>query len=428
MKSLPIFAIGTLQGPPSINTLGGGSNIIQLGQNTTLKCAVTSTVPGTVTVDWTTTAVSANISNQTVNIVQSNDIVSELHLANVDSGYCGVYTCTVADTDTIPMNASISLSAGEYQWLLYYPNNFDSVIFFHSIAPILEVALVDQTYSESPGLEVSFTCSINGGNGSLVEIVWSGPVDLPEPTIIESSDGVFTSNLTLSNVTAIFTGIYQCTGRYNNSLCFANVSSNASLVVIAPPIIDQTELPSKVDSGETASLYFMFLSLPSHTDVNCVGPDGVVFEEIRMDNNTEQSIRIDIKVSSVNFTHGGEYSCTANNSAGDVTATTLLLVRPVVEPKEVLAKDGDNITLMCLVQSFPEPSYVWEMFRDSNDSDTFPDEFGFVSGSGENMMATHPFLDFEPVGYGDAGVYRCMVNINGRWTVSSDEVLLAGEI
>jgi hypothetical protein len=244
----------------------------------------------------------------------------------------------------------------------------------------------------------------------------------------ESSDGVFTSNLTLSNVTATFSGIYQCIGRHNNSLCFADVSSNASLVVIAPPIIiDQTEVPSKVDSGETVSLYVVFLSLPSHTDVNCFGPDGVVFEETRMDNNTLQSIRIDIKISSVNFTHGGEYSCTANNSAGEITATTLLLVRPVVEPKEVLAKKGDNITLICLVQSFPEPSYVWEMFRDSNDSDTFPDEFGFVSGSGENMMATHPFLKFEPVEYGDAGVFRCMVNINGTW-LFSEKALLAGKI
>jgi hypothetical protein len=287
---------------------------------------------------------------------------------------------------------------------------------------------MNQTYSESPGLEVSFTCSINGGIGSSVEIVWSGPVDLPEPILTESSDGVFTSNLTLSNVTATFTGIYQCTGRYNNSLCFADVSSNASLVVIAPPIIiDQTEFLSKVDSGETVSLYVLFLSLPSHTDVNCIGPDGVVFEETRMDSNTQQSIHIDITISSVNFTHGGEYLCTANNSAGEITATALLLVRPVVEPKEALAKNGDNVTLLCLVQSFPEPSYIWEMLRDSNDSDTFPGEFGFVSGSGENMMATHPFLKFEPVEYGDAGVYRCMVNINGTW-LFLEIALLAGEI
>jgi hypothetical protein len=303
-----------------------------------------------------------------------------------------------------------------------------SVTFLLILAPILEVALVNQTFVESQGLEVSFTCSINGGVGSSVEIVWNGPVDLPEPTITESSDGVFTSNLTLSNVTATFTGIYQCTRRYNNSLCFTGVSSNASLVVIAPPIIiEQTEVPSKVDSGETASLYVVFLSLPSHTDVNCIGPDGVVFEETRMDNNTQQSIRIDIVISSLNFTHGGEYSCTANNSAGEITVTTILLVRPVVEPKEALAKSGDNVTLLCLVQSFPEPSYVWEIFRDSNDSDTFPDEFEFVSGSGENMMATHPFLKFEPVEYGDAGVFRCMVNINGTW-LFSEKTLLAGKI
>ena len=290
---------------------------------------------------------------------------------------------------------------------------------------------MDQLHSESPDLEISFICSINGSVNNSVEIVWSGPeqVALPEPTVTETSDGVFISNLTLTNVTSAFSGIYQCTGRYNNSLCNnANASSNASLVVIGPPtIIDQTVSPSKVDSGETVIFYYEFDSLPSHTNVDCSGPDRVIFQETRMDNNTSQSIRIDINITSVNYTHGGEYSCTANNSAGDITATTLLLVRPVVEPQEVLAMNGDRVTLMCLAQSFPEPSYVWEMFRDGNDSDTFPDEFGFVSGSGENMLATHPFLDFEPIQFGDEGVYRCMVNINGTWMISSDGVLVAGK-
>ena len=284
---------------------------------------------------------------------------------------------------------------------------------------------------ENPDLEVSFTCSINGGVNSSVEIVWSGPeqVVLPEPTVTETGDGIFTSNLTLTNVTSAFSGIYQCTGRYNNSLCNnANATSTASLVVIAPPtIIDQTVSPSKVDNGETVILYYEFASLPSHTDISSSGPDGVIFQETRMDNSASQSIHIDINISSVNYTHGGEYSCTANNSAGDITATTLLLVQPVVEPQEVTAKNGDNITLMCLAQSFPEPSYVWEMFRDSNDSDAFPDEFVFVSDSGSRINS-HPFLDFEPVQYGDAGVYRCKVNINGTWMTSSDGVLLAGEL
>ena len=290
---------------------------------------------------------------------------------------------------------------------------------------------MDQLHLESPDLEVSFICSVNGGVNSSVEIVWSGPeqVALPEPTVTETSDGVFTSNLTLINVTSAFSGIYSCTARYNNSLCTTVDSSTASLVVIGQPtIIDQTVSPSKVDNGETVILYYEFDSLPSHTNISCSGPDGVIFQEIRMDNDTSQLIRIDINISSVNYTHGGEYSCTANNSAGDITATTLLLVRPVVEPQEVLAMNGDRVTLMCLAQSFPEPSYFWEIFRDSNDSDAFPDEFGFVSGSGENMIATHPFLDFEPIQYGDAGVYRCMVNFNGICMLSSDGVLVAGEI
>ena len=171
------------------------------------------------------------------------------------------------------------------------------------------------------------------------------------------------------------------------------------------------------------------------THVQCSGSEGAIetnvrtgISLVRIDNDTAFQIRVDISIVSVDYSHGGLYSCTANNSADEVTAKTLLLVRPIVEPQQVLAKNGDNVTLMCLAQSYPEPSYVWEMLKDSNNNDTIPDVFGFVSGSGENMMATHPFLDFEPVQYGDAGVYRCVVNINGTWMASSDRVLVAGKV
>jgi hypothetical protein len=113
---IKFLQIGTVTPPSS-----GSSNVrvVQLGQSTTLQCTVSSTRPETVTVDWTTTALSANISIQTN--VTFGQIVSEiLHLTNVDSGYCGVYTCTVADADMIPMSTSISLSVGEYQCLLLF--------------------------------------------------------------------------------------------------------------------------------------------------------------------------------------------------------------------------------------------------------------------------------------------------------------------
>jgi hypothetical protein len=124
---IAINPIGTLLTDPII----AGSNVTQLGRNTALQCTVFGTAPeiATVTVDWTITALSANISNQIVNIF--GNVVSEiLHLANVDSGYCGVYTCTVADINTTPRSASISVSVGEYQWLLYLENSVLNFVLF----------------------------------------------------------------------------------------------------------------------------------------------------------------------------------------------------------------------------------------------------------------------------------------------------------
>ena len=90
----------------------GASNIIQLGQSTTLQCTVSSTAAQTATVDWSTTALSANISNQEANVFGAS--VNELlYLTNIDSGYCGEYTCTIIDSDMMPGSASISISVGE---------------------------------------------------------------------------------------------------------------------------------------------------------------------------------------------------------------------------------------------------------------------------------------------------------------------------
>ena len=296
-------------------------------------------------------------------------------------------------------------------------------------------------FVETPNLKVSFTCTVNGGAGNTVEIEWSGPVEvLFNYTTNEVSDGVFMSNLTLTNVTNVFTGTYFCTAKYNNSLCTVNITSNASLVIVSPPtILDQTESTLTVESGVNVSIYFEFSSLPSHTDVQCSGPVGVVNRNDtsgiileRMDNDSALQIRLSLTITSVDYTHGGIYSCIAKINtvhADKVEATTLLLITPVVEPPEVLARNGDNITLMCLAQSFPEHSYVWLKFRHSNDSDVIPDEFVVVTDRASRDSTYHfQSLYFNPVHYGDEGVYRCIVNIsahNETW-LFSDGVLLTG--
>ena len=276
---------------------------------------------------------------------------------------------------------------------------------------------------------VIFNCTFDGGPSSAVDIEWRGPAavsPLLNSSTINNNDGTFTNTLTLRDVSANHTGSYRCTARYNNPLCTGSAdSSMANLVVIvAPTPLNRSITPNIVNDGDNVTFTFVFSSLPLFTNLLCNGPGNF---EMELSDDAMMTISAALNLLSVNYTVGGYYTCTANNSAGSTDAMALLLVRPVVEPQIVLAKNGGNATLTCLAQPLPEPSYSWEMLRDSNDSDTFPDEFGFVSGSGENMMATHPFLDFEPVQYGDAGTYRCMVKINGTW-LFSDEVLLAGEI
>lgn len=227
------------------------------------------------------------------------------------------------------------------------------------IAPIIKPSPMDQVYIASPGLEVGFTCTVEGGIGKFnkLEILWSGPVDLPNTTVIEVSSGVFTSNLTLTNVTANFSGIYKCTTRYNNSLCATNTSSNASLVLLGPPTLtNQTESPSRVDCGDNNTmLYFEFSGLPSLTNVQCTGPQGDIemSDNVtlgvaldRMDNDIEFQVRLSINIAYVNNAHGGMYSCSASNSAGSITATILL---QVLQPEKSGTVTNIKSFVMCSI-------------------------------------------------------------------------------
>ena len=68
-------------------------------------------MPETAAIDWSTTALSANISNQEANAF-GDVVIERLHLTSLDSGYCGEYTCTGTDSDMMPTSTSTYLSVG----------------------------------------------------------------------------------------------------------------------------------------------------------------------------------------------------------------------------------------------------------------------------------------------------------------------------
>lgn len=84
------------------------SRILAVDEDRTIGCLDTNSTPDA-HVNWSTTATSANISTQ-MDFVTLIFRISELVLTEVDSGYCGQYTCTFTDSLS---SATASITVGK---------------------------------------------------------------------------------------------------------------------------------------------------------------------------------------------------------------------------------------------------------------------------------------------------------------------------
>ena len=99
------------------------SETFAVGQNADIGCvdANPPSAPG----NWSTTALSANISNQFVPNAGNFARVTELSLTNVDSGYCGTYTCMF----TNPVDsATVSVIVGKHLRMIH-----NLLLFMHQL-------------------------------------------------------------------------------------------------------------------------------------------------------------------------------------------------------------------------------------------------------------------------------------------------------
>jgi len=117
--------------------------------------------------------------------------------------------------------------------------------------------------------------------------------------------------------------------------------------------------------------------------------------------------------------NGGEYICVAVNDAGAGLSTSTLYVVPefIEEPQDIKTENGSVESFSCLAESFPFPEYQWERYVNGQ----------YEALSGEDGTV----LEFDPVSYTDAGVYRCVVTntINNTLnTIVSQNATLYGKI
>ena len=82
----------------------------RVGQSIVIGCLYSGKNLNTV-VDWSTTALSADISDQRpLQIFPGFGRSASLNLTSVDSGYCGTYTCTIDETGE---SGSLSITIGK---------------------------------------------------------------------------------------------------------------------------------------------------------------------------------------------------------------------------------------------------------------------------------------------------------------------------
>ncbi len=99
---------------------------------------------------------------------------------------------------------------------------------------------------------------------------------------------------------------------------------------------------------------------------------------------------------------GGEYTCLVSNDAGNDTDTTTIYIEPrfIIEPEDNFTSIGQSASFMCRAEGFPNPVYRWDRLASLD-----------ASVSVEVVNTSGPFLDFNPVVFGDEGYYQCVASL-----------------
>ncbi len=292
---------------------------------------------------------------------------------------------------------------------------------------------------------VDFTCIINGGIGALVNITWYGPTAgspsfNPQPQF-SLANGAVRSTLILTGVTYNHTGDYWCDTTYNNApgCTETSQSDKATLFIVEAPLllIEPHTLQLNFTAGSTLSYHCSFNASNSSSrldfqpelanfSVSWTGPLGAIENSssyevlLYMD---DEIVNTTLIITNASSAEGGQYSCIAENIDGFDNGTILLYVDPVIQPTNYTVTINETLTITCDVQDFPAPSFTWQ--KEFNNM--FPTLSPRIDTDGRVLNSTLKNLTFDPIIFGDEGVYRCVVCTSEFEAISSNEILLTGE-
>lgn len=126
------------------------------------------------------------------------------------------------------------------------------------------------------------------------------------------------------------------------------------------------------------------------------------------------AVNSSLAIEDITADDGGSYVCSVSNEAGVTEATAVLSVSLYVSGEVVglntTSGSVENIT--CLIEGFPI-SYHWEKLDDM-----------IIN---YRLVSIGRVLQFNPVGFGDEGEYRCVGNSGVGDVLTSDEITVSSE-
>ncbi|XP_029175734.1 Down syndrome cell adhesion molecule-like protein Dscam2 isoform X20 [Nylanderia fulva] len=338
-------------------------------------------------------------------VTVNGDVVSHLNISSIHTNDGGLYKCIAAS----------KVGAAEHSARL----NVYGLPFIRHMDKKAIVA----------GETLRVTCPVAGH--PIESIVWERDTRvLP----INRKQKVFPNGtLIIENVERMSDqATYTCVAR--NAQGYSARGTLEVQVMVAPQIAPFTFGDEAANAGEMATVQCAVIKGDLPVDIiwsfngRVIDTANGAFDEHNYDNSdiviSRSSKRISqLTIESVAARHAGEYSCTASNTAGTATHSSVLSVnvppRWILEPTDKAFAQGSDARVECKADGFPKPQVTWK--RAAGDT---PGDYTDLKLSNPDISVEDGTLSINNIQKTNEGYYLCEA-VNGIGSGLSAVILIS---